>query len=493
MYILDKKINIHGLRYPKIINFNSKVFLLGSRKYKQEGVITKYSIYLSELDNNLNLIEKSSKFLKINGLNYLNNINISCWLRDIYIKNSKIYLLIELKENKNNKTFFHNNILITTTNFNTFKIEKEYKNHDFLFKEYETNNVNYLFTSKIETDKKNPNYFWGKYLFNIIQNNKEIIIPKFDNIVNYQHDKGHLLHNFYKKDNNYEILFSIRHKSNIHECGFIYKIYFSETKDLINYYNTREVCVDFDSFHYKWISYPHKFSFNNNDYIICNGDNFGKTETPIILKKYSLENYICLKYNITLNEKLKFTETKKYIYYEELVKKSGKRYNNISDKTNINKTHSPYAPSCFKLYDLLKSLNITNNDSILDIGSGRGYALSIFNLFPFKKITGVEISKEDFYLCEKNIKMLNITNIKLINDNIINFYDFNNFNYIYLYNPFSIEIFKKCLKKINHTCYIIFKNIHEDYVKILNEHNFNLYNEYIGCERNYYIFTNLNI
>ena len=89
--------------------------------------------------------------------------------------------------------------------------------------------------------------------------------------------------------------------------------------------------------------------------------------------------------------------------------------------------------------------------------------------------------------------MLNVTNIKLINDNIINFYDFNNFNYIYLYNPFSIEIFKKCLKKINHTCFIIFKNINEDYVKILNEHKFYLYNEYIGCERNYYIFTNLNI
>ena len=68
MYILHKQLDIIGLRYPKIFEFNNKIYLLGSKKYNQKGNITKYAIFLSELDNDFNLLKPTCKFIKIDVL-----------------------------------------------------------------------------------------------------------------------------------------------------------------------------------------------------------------------------------------------------------------------------------------------------------------------------------------------------------------------------------------------------------------------------------------
>ena len=52
---------------------------------------------------------------------------------------------------------------------------------------------------KYKIDEERPNYYWGKYLF-YFSNKKEFYRPKFDNIVNYKKDKGHLLHYIEKLD-----------------------------------------------------------------------------------------------------------------------------------------------------------------------------------------------------------------------------------------------------------------------------------------------------
>ena len=65
------------------------------------------------------------------------------------------------------------------------------------------------------------------------------------------------------------------------------------------------------------------------------------------------------------------------------------------------------------------------------------------NLFPFKKILGLEISKKDYEICKNNFNLLNINNIELQNIDINDFTNYSNYNYFYFYNPFNSKLFEK--------------------------------------------------
>ena len=76
----------------------------------------------------------------------------------------------------------------------------------------------------------------------------------------------------------------------------------------------------------------------------------------------------------------------KYIYFEEKENKKGKRYEYLLENKIDISQYSNHSPSCSKLYDLLEKMQISENDRIIDVGSGKGYALAIMNLFKFSKI-----------------------------------------------------------------------------------------------------------
>jgi tRNA A58 N-methylase Trm61 len=143
------------------------------------------------------------------------------------------------------------------------------------------------------------------------------------------------------------------------------------------------------------------------------------------------------------------------------------------------------------LYDLLKHLKINKNDSIIDIGSGRGFTLTLFNLFSFKHIGGLEISEKDYNICKKNLNYLNINNIKLYNLDIRDFKDYNKYNIFYFYSPFNNELFKNILKKIPKKSTLIYKNIHKNEIETLKKKGYKLYLEFEGYERNYMVFKNI--
>jgi 16S rRNA G527 N7-methylase RsmG len=190
---------------------------------------------------------------------------------------------------------------------------------------------------------------------------------------------------------------------------------------------------------------------------------------------------------------LNFDDTnKKYIFYNEILEKNGKKYNSIIEKKEDLNNYSTHSPSCSKLYNVLDKLNIDNSDSIIDIGSGRGFALSIMNLFPFKKIAGVEISKKDFDICMDNLKALDINNVKVKNININDFNDYNSFNYFYFFQPFKGEFFEGVIKNITKKgSIVIYKNLHDFEKSILKKYKFEFVLEEKGNERNYYVFTKL--
>jgi len=280
-YKYYKNININGIRNIKIIQFNNNLIIIGSKVYNEINNKKKYLLYSYLINENFEIIDNSENILNFENImhDYKNNIYISCWLRDIYIKNNNYFLLIEFKKNNDDDFFTSTHYLLKTNNFINFEIHKNYNIKDFFFKDYDNN----YFISKIEK----TDHIWGKYLFEFIINGNKII-PEFDDIINYNNDYGHVLHNLsYNKDKNeYYIIFSIRHFSENEKNNFYYKIYEAYSNNLLYYYNTKEINIEFnDNINSKWYCYPWKFNLNNIEYIVCNTDDYGKYKNPIIFSK----------------------------------------------------------------------------------------------------------------------------------------------------------------------------------------------------------------
>ncbi len=279
MYQLLKELPIIGLRYPRIIDN----ILIGSKEYRRKGDMIKYVFYRYQLDDNLDIIEHSGRFISLENIvdECLNNNNISYWMRDCYKVNNHYQCLIEFKYNMNNSTYKHRYFIVTSSDLLDYKIIKEieYPSNYFIFKQI----GDYILTSKITKDEDNPNYFWGKYLFEFNLDEK-LIRPRFDSIVNYNKDKGHVLHYVRHNDKGYNILFSIRHQI-VDSSTFMYKIYTANSNDLIHFYNTQEMEVDFHNINTEWLSYPSIFIKNNKEFIVCNQDEFGKSKGVLILSK----------------------------------------------------------------------------------------------------------------------------------------------------------------------------------------------------------------
>ena len=66
-------------------------------------------------------------------------------------------------------------------------------------------------------------------------------------------------------------------------------------------------------------------------------------------------------------------------------------------------------------------LNIYKEDTVLDMGTNTGALLLYANLFNPKKLIGLEINSKALVLAKKNLKLNNVSNYELINDNIITY------------------------------------------------------------------------
>jgi SAM-dependent methyltransferase len=89
---------------------------------------------------------------------------------------------------------------------------------------------------------------------------------------------------------------------------------------------------------------------------------------------------------------------------------------------------------------VLKDLNISTQNNILDLGCGKGSAMRLMREFPFSKITGVELSSKVAKIAELNFERLKCTRCEIICDDARNFKDFASYSHFYLYNPFPKEV-----------------------------------------------------
>lgn len=259
---------LENLKFPKIIEENNIFYIFGIidvqvEKYKRFDIICKC------YDKNFSFIKK---------MHIITNNN-STLLWDIYYENNNYILLIEEKsigeENMSSRCYY---IEVNDINNINININKKYINLDnhLVFK---NNYDNYILSSKIESDEERPHFYWGKYLFYFYKNNCGYF-PQFDKIIDYNRDKGHLLHYIEKNDNVYFIIFSIRHKFD--DTSYYYKIYTSKSLNLEFFYDTEEIVIDDNITDSKWYCYPNIFKRNNKYYVLLNQDDYGKNKTLLL-------------------------------------------------------------------------------------------------------------------------------------------------------------------------------------------------------------------
>ena len=124
------------------------------------------------------------------------------------------------------------------------------------------------------------------------------------------------------------------------------------------------------------------------------------------------------------------------------------------------------------LVKLLKQLNITSNDRILDIGCGKGSAMLKFLQFPFSVVNGIDIDEENTVDCRDNLfkHRYNDSEVFLGNIEDVKLEKLKQYNYFYMFNPFDSSVMKAFLDKIVNGVRIIYKNPVCE--KILKEYGF---------------------
>jgi len=122
-----------------------------------------------------------------------------------------------------------------------------------------------------------------------------------------------------------------------------------------------------------------------------------------------------------------------------------------NEQTHVSKSDGVYFSSSAYFPELRRVLNdlcITQEDSILDYGSGKGALLVLFRKYPFRKIAGVELSEKLQSIAQRNFRKLNINNLHLFHSDARTFTDIDQYNHFYFYNPFPWEVMEVVLQNI---------------------------------------------
>lgn len=101
-----------------------------------------------------------------------------------------------------------------------------------------------------------------------------------------------------------------------------------------------------------------------------------------------------------------------------------------------------------ELRRVLKQLDIKESDSVVDIGCGKGSALFTLAEFPFGRVAGCDYSNELVEVAVKNLKRLELTRVDVFQCDATEYDGYDEFNYLFLFNPFSAEVFEKLMVPI---------------------------------------------
>lgn len=85
-----------------------------------------------------------------------------------------------------------------------------------------------------------------------------------------------------------------------------------------------------------------------------------------------------------------------------------------------------------ELFNALNKLNVSKEDSILDIGCAKGGAIYTMYNFPFSRIDGIEISKLLASIAHKNLVKLGCDRTEIFNMNAELFEGYGNYSFLFV-------------------------------------------------------------
>ena len=100
------------------------------------------------------------------------------------------------------------------------------------------------------------------------------------------------------------------------------------------------------------------------------------------------------------------------------------------------------------LMDIIDNFSFSENDSIFDYGCGKGSSILIFAYYGIKTIGGIEYDANLYNSCVKNLNALGIDSSYVVKGDARGFFDIDNFNYFYFYNPFKGATFDKVISNV---------------------------------------------
>jgi SAM-dependent methyltransferase len=118
--------------------------------------------------------------------------------------------------------------------------------------------------------------------------------------------------------------------------------------------------------------------------------------------------------------------------------------NNIDPKLGHFHAHSG-GP---RLTKVIKTLNISKDDVVLDLGVGKGIA-AITLAHHFSLVIGVDLSQELIDIAEQNASKAGVSNIELHCSDVRDFNDgLERVTHVYMYNPFPASVMNDALNNL---------------------------------------------
>ena len=114
--------------------------------------------------------------------------------------------------------------------------------------------------------------------------------------------------------------------------------------------------------------------------------------------------------------------------------------------------HVKYAGSTSLINGMLRAyflrMNVGENDSICDVGCGKGKMLYFFSKFPFGQVGGIEYEENLYQICKKNMEKLKVYRIRVHCGDAAKYDEYDEYNYFYLFNPFHKEIMEGFIDRV---------------------------------------------
>jgi SAM-dependent methyltransferase len=108
-----------------------------------------------------------------------------------------------------------------------------------------------------------------------------------------------------------------------------------------------------------------------------------------------------------------------------------------------------YECTHIRVHGMIKDIckEVDGEDSILDVGCGKGRMLWFFSKFPFCRVDGIEYNPEIAAIARSNIEKLNLKSRIFVMD-ACDFTQWADYNWFYFYNPFPDRVMDICLRNM---------------------------------------------